>query len=163
MWRSTFKRSARRSWINQENEVYSLTQATGGSLKKKNSWMKSASSFREDWECRFPLDHYHRNLAIWGRAELQKGSPPAPFEKALEIWRKRRSCCLLCSWRASKENTWPKSLTDALLMEAVQLGRFWCPGARTPKQTKLFARYFGNEQLTTLSTANRACEEGQCL
>ena len=35
----------------------------------------------------------------------------------------------------------------------------WCANTKTNEAV----RYFGNEQLTTLSTANRACEEGQCL
>ena len=35
----------------------------------------------------------------------------------------------------------------------------WCANTKTNEAV----RYFGNEQLTTLSTANRACEEGQYL
>ena len=112
------------------------------------SWMKSASSFREDWECRFPFDHYHRNLAIWGRAELQKGRPPAPFEiggvavtqMACKQWKNLSKKLDRCFVNGSRP-------TGEILVS-------WCANTKTYKAV----RYFGNEQLTTLSTANRACE-----
>ena len=161
MWRSTFKRSARRSWINQENEVYSLTKATGDSLKKKDSWMKSASSFREDWECRFPLDHYHRNLAIWGRTDLQKGSPPAPFESAGNM-AKEAELPFAMQLACKQRKYLTKKLDRCFVNGSRPTGEIlvsWCANTKTYEAV----RYFGNEQLTTLSTVNRACEERQCL
>ena len=110
--------------------------------------MKSASSFRGDWKCRFPFDHYHRNLAIWGRAELQKGRPPAPFEiggvavtqLACKQWKNLSKKLDRCFVNGSRP-------TGKILVS-------WCENTKTYKAV----RCFGNEQLTTLSTANRACE-----
>ena len=66
--------------------------------------MKSASSFRED-ECVDFLSTATIEISRYGDALSCKKEAHLLLSKAMEIWRKRRSCHLLCSWRASNERT----------------------------------------------------------
>ena len=160
MWRSTLEIGAA---LLNKSEWRLFTDRGHGRLvnKKKISWVKSASSFREDWECRFPLDHCHRNLAKWGRAELQKGSPPAPFESAGNM-AKEAELPFAMQLACKQRKYLTKKLDRCFVNGSRPTGEIlvsWCANTETNEAV----RYFGNEQLTTLSTANRAYEEHQCL
>ena len=69
-------------------------------------------------------------------------------------FRNRRSCRHAAGVQAMKE---PKKLDRCFVNGSRPTGKIlvsWCENTKTYKAV----RYFGNEQLTTLSTANRACE-----